>query len=193
MNEHEKLKIHVDEIAELINLLRQDDGFFSRLAAAIDCVEKCLKNGNKILVAGNGGSAADAQHFAGEFVGRYKIERKGYPVIALTSNTAIITAWSNDYDFHTLFARKIESFGKPEDLFIALSTSGKSKNLIDGVAKAKELNLKTMALLGSGGGHLKDMADLEIIVPSHNVPRIQEVHKFILHTIAEEVEKLLSV
>jgi D-sedoheptulose 7-phosphate isomerase len=148
-----------------------------------------ITNGGKILVAGNGGSAADAQHFAAEFVAMYKIERRAHPALALTTDTSILTAVGNDYKFENIFERQMQAFGRPGDIFFALTTSGNSKNLIKAIKAAKSAGVKTVALLGKGGGKTKGVADYEMVIPSTNTPRIQEVQKLILHSIAEEVEK----
>ena len=167
-----KKKIPVEEVEKAANLMIQ-----------------AYKNNKKALIAGNGGSAADAQHTAGELVGRFKKERKALPAIALTTDTSIITAWSNDYEFNTVFQRQIEALGDEEDVFIAISTSGNSKNLIEAIKKAKEKNLKIITLLGKDGGLMKGLGDINIIVPSDNTPRVQESHITILHIICELVEK----
>lgn len=152
-------------------------------------IERSLNEGNKIMIAGNGGSAADSQHFAAEFVGRYKVERRGLPCIALTTDTSIITAWTNDYGFETLFARQIEALGRKGDVFIGISTSGNSPNIIKAMEKAKELGMKTVSLLGKDGGKLKEMADVNIIIKNNDTPRIQECHITVLHIIAELLDK----
>ena len=151
-----------------------------------------VKAGGKILFCGNGGSAADAQHFAAEFVCKFKRERPGYEAIALTANTSVLTAWSNDYDFKDVFAREVEALGRAGDVFVGISTSGNSENVIRAITKAKGIGLTTVAILGHDGGRTKGVADIEIVVPSNNTPRIQEAQMFILHAIAEEVEALLA-
>lgn len=151
-----------------------------------------FKAGGKVLIAGNGGSAADSQHFAGELVGYFKDHyRRGYPVMALSTDTSILTAWSNDRSFEDAFARQVEAHGKPGDIFIGLSTSGNSKNVIMAFEQAKKSGMKTVAWLGGTGGKMKGTTDIELIVPSANTPRIQEVHTLLLHSIAEEIERLL--
>ncbi len=157
--------------------------------AITDISLHALKNGGKILVAGNGGSAADAQHFAAEFVAMYKIQRRAHPAIALTTDASILTAVSNDYVFENIFSRQVEAHGRPGDVLFVLTTSGNSKNLIKAIRAAKSRGVTTVALLGKKGGKTKGIADHEIIIPSDNTPRIQEVQKLILHSIAEEVEK----
>lgn len=148
-----------------------------------------LQNGGKFLVAGNGGSAADAQHFAAEFVAMYKIQRQAHPAVALTTDTSILTAVSNDHSFESVFARQVEALGRPGDVLFVLTTSGNSNNLIKAIKAAKRRGVKTVSLLGKGGGKTKGLADYEIIIPSDNTPRIQEAQKLILHSVAEEVEK----
>jgi D-sedoheptulose 7-phosphate isomerase len=152
-----------------------------------------FKAGGKVLIAGNGGSAADSQHFAGELVGYFKDhERRGYPVMALTTDTSIITAWSNDRSFDEVFARQVGAHGKKGDMFIGLSTSGNSKNIIAALEVAKKNGLTTVAWLGGSGGVMKGTTDIELIVPSANTPRIQEVHTLLLHAIAQEIEILMK-
>lgn len=154
-----------------------------------DSIINCYENKGKILICGNGGSAADAQHMAGELVGRFKLERKPLACIALTTNTSIITAWSNDYDFDSVFERQVEALGNKDDILIGISTSGNSKNIINAMKKAKEMNMKTVSLLGNKGGEIKKLADVSVIVKSNNTPRIQEAHIMIIHILCELVEK----
>jgi len=149
----------------------------------------CLKRGNKIMLAGNGGSAAEATHIAAEFTGRYKKERNGLPAISLASDMAAITAIGNDYGFEKIFSRQIEALGTKGDVLILLSTSGNSQNLINAIEKAKKLSIGTVALLGKEGGTMKGKCDHEIIVQSDNTPRIQEAHLAIMHSICEKVEE----
>lgn len=173
--------------------LLEDAVFLNKVQKAIEVISSTYKNGNKVLIAGNGGSAADAQHFAGEIVCTFmRKDRRGYPAIALTTDTSVITAWSNDFGFKGVFERQVEALGKKGDVFIGISTSGNSENIILAVKKAKELELKTICLLGRDGGKLKDIPDLSIIVPSDSTPRIQEVHTLLVHIICEEVEKNFS-
>jgi D-sedoheptulose 7-phosphate isomerase len=186
------IKQYIQEVLRLEEALLEDKGIITDIAETITMLCNCFKTGHKLLIAGNGGSAADAQHFAAEMVGRFKNERKAFPAVALTTDTSIITAWSNDHDFSTVFSRQIEALGKQGDVFMGISTSGKSKNIVEGVRKANELGLKTVCLLGNDGGALHDMAHVSIKVPSKNTPRIQELHILIIHIICEEVEKTLS-
>mgnify|MGYP006278568799 FL=1 len=156
---------------------------------AIDLCVACLRKGNKILICGNGGSAADAQHIAGELVGRFKKERPGYAAIALTTDTSVMTSWANDYEYETIFARQVEALGKPGDVLIGLSTSGYSSNVLAAFKKAEALDMHCIAFTGKGGGKLKDMADVTIDVKSSDTPRIQECHMVAYHIICEELEK----
>lgn len=155
----------------------------------VDATLTTVSTGGKILVAGNGGSAADAQHFAAEFVAMYKIQRRAHPAIALTTDTSILTAVSNDYSFKNIFSRQVDALGRKGDILYLLSTSGNSLNLVHALKSAKKAGVTTVAFLGKLGGKMKGMADHEIVIPSNNTPRIQEVQKLILHSIAEEVEK----
>lgn len=150
-----------------------------------------LKNKKKIILAGNGGSASQASHIAAEFVGRYKLERMALPAIALTTDLAAITAIGNDYGFDGVFERQLQALGDSGDVFIALSTSGNSKNLIKAVEYARKSNIHVIGLLGKDGGQMKNTSNVEIIVPSDNTPRIQEAHLMILHIICELAENEL--
>ena len=183
------MRNEIKESIEVKNKLLNSEGILNELSLIVDKINQCFQQGHKLLIAGNGGSAADAQHFAGEIVGRYKKERKGYPAIALTTDSSILTSWANDYSFDTVFLRQIEALAEKGDIFFGISTSGNSKNIIEGVKKAKEFGITTICLLGKDGGVLKDLADFSIIIPSNNTPRIQECHIMLIHIICEEVEK----
>jgi len=185
------MRHHIQESIDTKKAMLDDEEILSSLAKAINLIADCFERGSKILIAGNGGSAADAQHLAAEFVGRFKHERRGYPAIALTTDTSIITAWSNDYHFDTIFERQVEALGREGDVLVVFSTSGNSKNILKAIEKARIHGLKTLALLGCEGGKSKSMAHVEIIVPSNNTPRIQEAHVMLLHIIAEAVEARL--
>lgn len=169
-----------------------DENLNKSIEEAIEVFLNALKNSNKILVAGNGGSASDAQHFAGELVGRFLKERRALPAIAISTNTSILTAIGNDYSFEKIFSRQVEAIGIKGDVFIAISTSGNAKNLIEAVEVAKKLSIKTIGLLGNDGGKLGKLVDIPIIVPLSKTPRIQEIHEIIIHTMCEIVEEVLS-
>lgn len=149
-----------------------------------------FKNGNKVLICGNGGSNCDALHFAEEFTGRFRKERRALPAIAL-SDSSHITCVGNDYGFDYIFSKGVEAYGKEGDMFIGISTSGNSGNVIKAVEKAKSLGLKTVVLLGKDGGKLKGMCDYEFIIPGETSDRIQEIHMMILHIIIEGVERIM--
>jgi D-sedoheptulose 7-phosphate isomerase len=169
-------------------LLLYDEKIIKKIRSCADTITKTLKKGGKVLIFGNGGSAADSQHFAAELVGRFQKERKAFPAIALTTDTSILTSLSNDYSFDIVFARQIQANAGPRDLAFAISTSGKAKNVIRGVKEAKRLKIKTIGLTGKDGGELAKIADLSIIIPSFVTARIQETHILIIHIICELVE-----
>ena len=173
--------------------LQKDIGerYTKKIQECVDIIVDCLKNGNKILLAGNGGSATQASHIAAEFTGRYKMERKGLPAIALTTDLAAVTSIANDYGFDVVFERGLEALGNDGDILIALTTSGNSPNIIRAAEKAKKMKIKVIGLLGKNGGKIKNVSDIEIVIPSGNTPRIQEAHLTILHIICELVEKSL--
>ena len=151
-----------------------------------------VRGGGKILAAGNGGSAAQAQHFAGEFVGRFKRERAAYPMLSLTVDTSIITAIANDYSYHDVFARQIEALGQPGDVFVAISTSGKSENLLRGVRAAHECSMTVIALTGERRSPLGQRADLTIRAPSADTAIAQELHTLIIHILCDIAERELA-
>jgi len=145
------------------------------------------------MVAGNGGSAADAQHFAAELVGRFRLNRMGLPAIALSTDTSIITAVSNDYNFNEIFSRQIEALGKQGDVFVGISTSGNSENVVRAVQECTKIGITTICLLGNDGGKLKGLADISLIIPSSITSKIQEMHIILLHLICGEVEKNMQI
>ncbi len=168
-------KSKIGEIEQMVNLI---------IAA--------LKTGGKVVFFGNGGSAADAQHLAGELVGRFKLERLALPAIALTTNTSILTALANDYGYETVFSRQVEALVQENDVVIGLSTSGNSPNVIEAIKTAKMKGAKTIGLTGGRGGKLAEVTDLVLAVPSDDTPRIQEAHITIGHIVCELVERELS-
>ncbi len=164
-------------------------GIIEKVARA--CVQIYKDKSGKLLLAGNGGSAADAQHIAAELVGRYGFDRASLPAIALTTDTSNLTAIGNDYGYDAVFSRQLEGLGSKGDLFVGISTSGNSKNIIKAFEVAKEKGISTVALVGRDGGEMAKLADLSIIVPSPSTPRIQESHILIGHIICDIVEKEL--
>lgn len=159
-------------------------------AAANACIH-AMKNGNKILLAGNGGSAADAQHIAGEFVSRFAFDRPGLPAIALTTDTSILTAIGNDYGYDKLFTRQVQAHAKKGDVFIVYSTSGKSPNVVAALQEAKKLGVICIGMTGSRGGPMKDLCDYYFDVPSSDTPKIQEGHAVLGHILCGLVERAL--
>lgn len=156
-----------------------------------NCAINCLRKGKKIIIFGNGGSAADSQHIAAEFVGRFQKDRKALAAIALTTDTSILTSLANDYGYEVIFAKQIEALGNKGDLAIGISTSGKAKNVLLALKQAKQMGLKTIALTGGDGGLLTKIADISLIIPSNNTARIQEAHITIGHIMCELVEETL--
>lgn len=179
----------IKDAIKIKNEIIQNQSVLDQLNQIIKKLNDCLQQGKKILIAGNGGSAADAQHFAAEIVGRYQQERKGYPAIALTTNTSVLTSLANDYGYDQVFSKQLEALANQGDIFFAISTSGNSGNLIQAIKKAKEIGIQTIALLGKTGGQLKTLADLSLIIPASETPRIQEIHILLIHIICQEIEK----
>lgn len=153
-----------------------------------------FKSGNKLLICGNGGSAADSQHFAAEFTGRYEMERTPLPAIALTTDTSAITAIGNDYSFDVIFSKQVEALGKENDILLAISTSGNSTNIIKAIEAARQKGMTVIALTGKDGGKINKMlthTDVDICAPVNRTARIQEIHLLVLHTICDIVDHLL--
>ena len=155
-------------------------------------VLETLKNGNNILLCGNGGSAADAQHIAAELTGRYKSDRRGLPAISLTTDTSALTSIGNDYGYDRIFDRQVEALANKGDLIIGISTSGNSQNVINALKKAKELDCKTLGFSGRDGGAMNEVCDINLIVPSNDTPRIQEIHILIGHIICQIIDNEFS-
>jgi D-sedoheptulose 7-phosphate isomerase len=155
---------------------------------AAELVSKCLLSGGKLLVCGNGGSAADGADFATEYTCRFIRDRKAYPAINLSACGSLLTALGNDYGYERTFARQVEAFGKPGDVLVAITTSGNSENVRLALEAARLAGVHSLALLGRDGGKCKGVADIELIVPSTVTARIQEGHKFLLHSLCEQVE-----
>ncbi|HEX3420270.1 MAG TPA: SIS domain-containing protein [Candidatus Udaeobacter sp.] len=163
------------------------------VSRAADLMEQCLRSGNKLLVCGNGGSAADASHFATELVVRFAKNRpRALPAICLASDTGILTAVGNDYSFDEIFARQVAAFGVAGDVLICLTTSGRSKNVIRALEEGKVRGLKIVSFLGRGGGSTVGLADLDLLVKSDSTARVQEAHQFLLHVLCEVIEERLN-
>ncbi len=185
MNDIEFLK---SELAAHQALFTKLESMLPQISAVGQCMRQCLKNGGKILLMGNGGSAADSQHIAAEIVGRYKRERRGLPAIALTTDTSILTSVGNDYGFEFIFSRQVEALCVPGDVVIGLSTSGNSKNVVRAIEAAKQIGATTIALSGGDGGKLATLCDYNLIMPSDVTARIQEAHIFIGHSVCDILE-----
>ena len=179
----------IEESVATKNKLLANEHLLQTIEKASTAILQALKNGNKVLFCGNGGSAADAQHLAAEFSGRFYINRKALPAEALHCNTSYLTAVANDYSFDVIYSRIIEGIGIKGDVLIGLSTSGNSKNIIEAFRSAKAAGMITIALTGETGGAMKEMVDYLINIPSANTPRIQESHIMVGHIICEWVEQ----
>lgn len=185
----EDIKKQLQEHRALFDVLERD--MAPLIAEMGTLITDALRNGSKLLVMGNGGSAADSQHFAAEIVGRFKMERRALPAVALSTDTSILTAIGNDYGFDAVFSRQVEALAVPGDVVVGLSTSGNSPNVLKALNAAKERGCLTIGLLGRDGGSIKDICDLALVVPSTDTPRIQEGHITIIHIVCDLVEKAL--
>ncbi len=178
-------------IADATAVLRQLAELEGQVEAAAAMIAEALLSGHKLLACGNGGSAADASHLTTEFVGRFERERRAYPAISLATHGGDLTAISNDYSFADLFARQVQAYGVSGDVLVVFTTSGNSENIFRALVAAKDRKLKTIAFLGRDGGECAGFADVQLLVRGKTTPRIQEGHKFLLHTICELVDEQL--
>ncbi|MBP2303242.1 D-sedoheptulose-7-phosphate isomerase [Azospirillum picis] len=185
------LSAYIGRSAEV--LLQTRDAIHSTvMAAAIERIVAALAAGRPLLVCGNGGSAADAQHITGELVGRFLKERRALKAICLSSNTAVLTAWANDYSYETVFARQVEAYAEPGGVLLGLSTSGNSANVVAAFEAAHRHGMSTVALTGEGGGRLAALSDVLLAVPSRHTPLIQQAHLCLYHYLCEAVEARLA-
>ena len=180
------------EFNEHIETVEQMTNLFDDIAKAANLCVECLETGNKILIFGNGGSAADAQHIAAELVGRYKTERKGLSAIALTTDTSALTSIGNDYGYDYVFSRQVEALANPNDILLGISTGGSSKNVIEALRLGKEMKCKSLGFSGRDGGEMNEICDINLVVPALDTPRIQEMHIFIGHTLCHLIENNLN-
>lgn len=187
---HRKITNRLEENAQVQRTIAKDKTH--EIEEMVNLILTAYRSGGKVILFGNGGSAADAQHLAGELVGKFKLERQALPAIALTTNTSILTALSNDYGYETVFGRQVEALATEKDVIVGLSTSGNSPNVIEAIKIAKARGAKTIGLTGGNGGRLAEMADLVLVVPSDNTPQIQEMHITIGHIVCELVESELA-
>ena len=181
----------IAEAQRVMAAMQTDAGLSSTLTAAADACIECLRRGGKLLLAGNGGSAADAQHIAGEFVSRFAFDRPGLAAIALTTDTSILTAIGNDYGYEKLFARQLQALGNPGDVFICYSTSGKSPNILLALRDARSKGLVCVGLTGNRGGPMRELCDHILEVPSADTPKIQEGHLVLGHILCGLVENAM--
>ncbi|MFC2587550.1 MAG: D-sedoheptulose 7-phosphate isomerase [Campylobacter sp.] len=185
MQVNEMIRAEFDAHSQTLQKTAQLEEILARVCeTAIDT----LKSGGKILICGNGGSAADAQHFAAELTGRYKTERGALAGIALTTDTSAITAIGNDYGYDLVFSRQLEALGRKGDLLVAISTSGNSKNVLNALEFAHKSGIKTLGFSGKGGGLMNELCDINLVVPSSDTARIQEMHIFFVHTICQAID-----
>jgi D-sedoheptulose 7-phosphate isomerase len=188
LNTQEKIRNYILSSSEIVH---NSVSLAPNIEKSITSIVKCLRKGNKVVLFGNGGSAADAQHIAAELIGRFNIKRKSLPAIALSDNPSTITAISNDFSFDLVFSRQCESLISKGDIAIGISTSGNSLNVKKGINTSKKNGATTIGLLGNKGGTIKKFVDIPLIVNSTSTPHIQEVHRIIYHVICEIVEKKL--
>lgn len=187
----QKKTVFIKNLAEYKALIDKLDLLDERVYKAAELITETFRSGGKLIICGNGGSAADAQHMAAELSGRYLKDRKALDAVALNCNSSAITAIANDYSFGDVFARQVEAHGKKGDVLLAISTSGNSLNIINAVSTARENGLATIGLTGLVGGKMREMTDLVISVPSSSTPRIQEAHLLIEHSICEIIENMV--
>jgi len=183
----ENFKNRLEELKNLL-ILYHDDHYFIKIEQSIVLLTKALKKSLPILICGNGGSAADSQHVAGELVGRFLKERKALDVKALTTDTSIITAWANDYSFDTIFSRQVEAYGKSGGILWVFSTSGKSSNILNAVKAANKIGMNVISMTGDFNTQISELSKINLPVPSKSTPRIQELHMVTYHYICEKIE-----
>lgn len=187
----EKILQQIQNSIKLKQQLLETPAVLSGIEKAASTIISAFRNKKKLLLAGNGGSAADAQHIAAEFVNRFNFDRHGLPAIAMTTDTSVLTSIGNDYSYDRIFARQLEALGNAGDVFIGISTSGNSRNLVEALKVCRKEKIETIGLTGSSGGLMKGLCDICIQVPSNETPRIQEVHSLIGHIICFIVEEEL--
>ena len=187
----ETIQLQLTESAAIIEKIALDEALIDIIGRAVQACVRSLSSGGKVLLAGNGGSAADSQHIAGEFVSRFAFDRPGLAALALTTDTSILTAIGNDYGYDQLFARQVSALGNSGDIFFAYSTSGNSKNIITALQVARDKGITTIGMTGSRGGSMNKLCDILIAVPSRETPRIQEGHAVIGHIICGLVESAM--
>lgn len=179
------IKQRFEDHQELVAKVMKDEPLMDKLGEAAAMIRTAIAEGHKVMFCGNGGSAADCQHLAAEFVGRFQKERQGLPAIALTVDTSILTAVANDYGYNHVFARQVEALGQPGDVLVGISTSGNSKNVIAAIRKAKPMGIHTVGMTGGMGGKVNEITDVCLVIPCDVTARVQEVHALMGHIICE--------
>lgn len=187
------MSVFEENLHEQISLLRRISSLDGEVSKAVALITQAMSCGRKLILCGNGGSAADCQHLAAEFTGKFTLDRKPLPALALTTDTSALTCIANDYDFNNVFARQILALGAAGDILLAISTSGNSENVLKAIEIANDMNITTIGLSGNDGGRMAYVTDVNIIVPSHTTARIQEAHILIGHTICGNVEQNLGL
>ena len=186
------IKTQLEQACSSFEMLAKDEIVLESIENTAQMIISSIKNDGKVMVCGNGGSAADAQHFVAELIGRFYFDRQPLPAIALTTDSSIITCVANDYSFKDIFSRQVTALANENDVLIGISTSGNSGNVSNAVQSAKEVGCKSVLLTGNRGGSIDNMCDMVIAVPSSDTPRIQEMHLFVEHMICELVESALG-
>jgi len=186
------IETHLEHAAQLIHAMAASPDLH-QVDAAVAALVAALGQNKPLLVCGNGGSAADAMHIAGELVGRFLRERRGFPVICLADNPVVLTAWSNDYSYETVFARQVQAYGQAGGVVWGISTSGNSANVVAALKAAKAQHMLTIGMTGAGGGNMAAVSDILLTVPSAHTPDIQQVHICLYHYICQQVEEALAV
>ncbi len=185
------MQSHITELIEWLQELSNNGRTLARIETAIEWIAECLQSASPLLVCGNGGSASDAMHISGELVGRFKKDGTALNVICLNTNVVVMTAWANDFEYGTIFARQVEAHAGKDSVFLGISTSGESANIIRATVRAKELGLRTISLTGGSNSKLAALSDLNISTPSIDTQFIQELHLPIYHYICQQVEVLV--
>ncbi|WP_029008324.1 D-sedoheptulose-7-phosphate isomerase [Azospirillum halopraeferens] len=185
------LNAYLDRTIAVLHATRTA-GLDAAMERTVDAIAAALRQGRPLLVCGNGGSASDAMHIAGELVGRFRRERRGLNAIALSANPAVLTAWANDYDYDTVFSRQVEAHGCAGGVLLGISTSGNSRNVVAALHTARAMGMTTIGLTGQGGGAMAELCDVLLDVPSRETPHIQEVHICLYHLLCDRVEAALA-
>ncbi|MDE6386396.1 MAG: D-sedoheptulose 7-phosphate isomerase [Lachnospiraceae bacterium] len=188
INMREIIEKNMKEQMQLLRRVMETD-YADKMIEAAECILHAIQTGHKVLIAGNGGSAADAQHMAAELVVRFEKDREGYPAMALTTDSSILSAGGNDYGFEAVYERQIQALGAEDDIFIAISTSGNSENIVRAVHMAGDKKMKVIGMTGQTGGRMRELCDIVLCVPHDRTARIQEIHEHTIHTLCQLVEQ----